>query len=61
MKKIEVYMSTTGTTQTISPTSWFIIVYVHSQSETDSHLPSRLETAFLLDSGSFNFLLDTPT
>ena len=42
-------------------TSWFHILYIHSQNETDSNLLSRLEIAFLLDSGASIVVLNIPT
>ena len=53
-------MYTTELTNAITPPSWFYNLYIHTQNETDSNLPSRLEIAFLLDSGALILVLNVP-
>ena len=46
----------------VTPTSWFYTQYVHTPSSiTQRDNPSRLETAFLLDSGASISMLNYPT
>ena len=59
--KVEVNMYTSGKTYAIRPTSWFFILYIHSQDETDSIFSSRLEMAFLIHSGASILVLKIPT
>ena len=47
-------------TKIITPTGWFYNMFVHSQNKSDSNLPSRLEIAFLLDSGASILVPDIP-
>ena len=45
----------------VTPTSWFYTLYVHTPSiivQRDN--PSRLEIAFLLDSGASHFCIKLP-
>ena len=54
-------MKTTEMRNGITPKSCLYTLYIHSaQNETDSNLPSRLELAFLLDSGASISRLDIP-
>ena len=48
-------------TKAIYPTSWFYNLYNHSQSETYSKLPSKLEFVLLMDSGASISVLNLPT
>ena len=45
----------------ITPTSWLFNLYTHSRNETDSNLFSRLELAFLLESGALISIINIPT
>ena len=46
----------------VTPTSWFYTIYVHTPSSmVQKDNPSRLEIAFLLDSGASIFVLNYPT
>ena len=46
----------------VTPTSWFYTLYVHTPSSiTQRDNPSRLEIAFLLDSGASIYVLNYPT
>ena len=47
-------------TQAKFPTSWFYILYIHSQIEIDSNSPSRLEIPFLLSCGATIQVLNLP-
>ena len=48
--------------QTVTPTSWFYTLYVHTPSSiVQRDNPSRLEIAFLLDSGASISVLNYPT
>ena len=61
--KFEVHMyHPTAMANAVTPTSWFYTLYVHTPSsivQTDN--PSRLEIAFLLDSGTSISVLNYPT
>ena len=61
--KLEVHMyHPTAMANAVTPTSWFYTLYVHTPSiiiQKDS--PSRLEIAFLLDSGASTSVLNYPT
>ena len=59
--KFEVNMyHTTAMANAVTPTSWFYTLYVHTPSSiTQRDIPSRLEIAFLLDSGAS--VLNYPT
>ena len=54
-------MFATETTNAITPIGWLFRLYFFAQNETDSNLPSRLEFAFLLDSGACFLVLNIPT
>ena len=54
-------MHCTELTNATTPTSWFLKLYVHCQNETDSHLLSRLQIAFLLDSSASILVFHLPT
>ena len=58
-KKFEVHMyHPTAMSNAVTPTSWFHTLYVHTPSDiTQIDNPSRLEIAFLLDSGASIFHL----
>ena len=58
---LEKKMYTTEKTNDKTPTIPFYNLYNLSQNETDSNLTSRMEIAFLSDSGAFNWVLDIPT
>ena len=58
--KFEVNKYTTEMTKSISRTSWFYILYTHSQNKTDSMLPPRLEVVFLLDRSAAISVLKIP-
>ena len=62
-KKIEVHMYLpTAMANAVTPTSWFYTLYVHTPSSiTQRDNPSRLEIAFLLDSGASISVLNNPT
>ena len=46
----------------VTPTSWFHTLYVHTPSNViQKDNPSRLEIAFLLDSGASNSVFNYPT
>ena len=52
----------TAMANAVTPTSWFYTLYVHTPSSiTQSNDPSRLEIAFLLDSGASISVLNYPT
>ena len=52
----------TATANAATPTSWFYTLYVHTPSSiTQRDNPSRLEIAFLLDSGASISMLNYPT
>ena len=52
----------TAMANAVTPTSWFYTLYVHTPSSiTQRHNPSRLEIAFLLDSGASISVLNYPT
>ena len=61
--KFEVHMyHPTAMANAVTPTSWFYTIYVHTPSSiTQKDNPSRLEIAFLLDSGAFISVLNYPT
>ena len=61
--KFEVHMyHPTAMTNAVTPTSWFYTLYVHTPSSiTQRDNPSRLEIAFLLDSGASISVLNYPT
>ena len=61
--KFEVHMyHPTAMAIAVTPTSWFYTPYVHTPSSiVQRDNPSRLEIAFLLDSGASISLLDYPT
>ena len=61
--KVEVHMyHPTAMAIAVTPTSWFYTLYVHTPSSiTQRDNPSRLETAFLLDSGASISVLNYPT
>ena len=59
--KFEVNMNTTEVKNAIAPPSWCYYLYVHSHNEIKSKLPSRMVTAFLLDSGASILGFDKPT
>ena len=48
-------------TNAITPTSWFFIVHIPSQNETDSTSPSKCDFVFLLDSGACISVHNIPT
>ena len=54
-------MYTTETKISTTPTNWFYTPHFHSQNQTDSNLPSRLEMASLLDIGASISVLNLPT
>ena len=56
--KFEVHMyHPTAIANAVTPTSWFYTLYVHTPSSiVQRDNPSRLEIAFLLDSGASSFL-----
>ena len=56
-RQYEVTMYIPETTSALAPIGWFYILCIHSQNETDSYLPSRLEIVFLLDSRGYIFNL----
>ena len=62
-KKFEVHMyHPTAMANAVTPTSWFYALYVHTPSSiTQRDHPSRLEIAFLLDSGASTSVLNYPT
>ena len=62
-KKFEVHMyHPTAMAYAVTPTSWFYTLYVHTPSSiTQRDNPSRLEIAFLLDSGASISVLNYPT
>ena len=62
-KKIEVHMHhPTAMANAVTPTSWFHTLYVHTPSSiVQRDNPSRLEIAFLLDSGASISVLNYPT
>ena len=46
----------------VTPTSWFYTLYVHTPSSITQRVnPSRLEIAFILDSGASISVLNYPT
>ena len=52
----------TGMANAVTPTSWFYTLYVQTPSRiTQRDNPSRLEIAFLLDSGASISVLNYPT
>ena len=61
--KFEVHMyHPTAMANAVTPTSWFYTLYVHTSSSIiQRHNPSRLEIAFLLDSGASISVLNYPT
>ena len=61
--KFEVRMyHPTAMANDVTPTSWFFTLYVHTPSSiTQRDNPSRLEIAFLLDSGACISVLNYPT
>ena len=61
--KFEVHMyHPTAMANAVTPTSWFYTFYVHAPSSiVQRHNPSRLEIAFLLDSGASISVLNYPT
>ena len=61
--KFEVHMyHATTMTNAVTPTSWFYTLYVHTPSSiVQRDKPSRLEIAFLLDSGASISVLNYPT
>ena len=61
--KFEVHMyHPTAIANAVTPTSWFSTLYVHTPSSiVQSDNPSRLEIAFLLDSGASISILKYPT
>ena len=61
--KFEVHMyHPTAMATAVTPTSWFYTLYVHTPSSiTQRDNPSRLEIAFLLDSGASISVLNYPT
>ena len=61
--KFEVHMyHPTAMANAVTPTSWFYTLYVHTPSSiTQRDNPSRLEFAFLLDSGASISVLNYPT
>ena len=61
--KLEVQMNhSTAMANAVTPTSWFYTLYVHTPSSiTQRDNPSRLETAFLLDSGASFSVSNYPT
>ena len=61
--KFEVHMyHPTAMANAVTPTSWFYTLYVHTPSIiTQRDNPSRLEFAFLLDSGASISVLNYPT
>ena len=61
--KFEVHMyHPTAMANAVTPTSWFYTLYVHTPSSiTQRDNPSRLEIAFLLDSGASISVLNYPT
>ena len=58
--KFEVNGKTTEMTNAITPTTWFYILYIHSEFETDSNIPSRLEIASLTHNGASILVLNIP-
>ena len=50
--KFEVNKCITQVIKAISLTSWFYILIIHSQNESQSNLPTKLEITFLMGSGS---------
>ena len=48
-------------TNTITPYSWFSLLYVHASEEKDNILPSKLEILFLLDTEASISVLNLPT
>ena len=61
--KFEVHMyHPTAMANAVTPTSWFYTLYVHTPtSKVQRDNPSRLESAFLLDSGASISVLNYPT
>ena len=61
--KFEVHMyHPTAMANAVTPTSWFYTLYVHTPSSiTQKDNPSRLQIAFLLDSGASISVLNYPT
>ena len=61
--KFEVHMyHPTAMANAVTPTSWFYTLYFHTPSSiTQRDNPSRLQIAFLLDSGASIFVLTYPT
>ena len=61
--KFEVHMChPTEMANAVTPTSWFYIIYVHTPSSIiQKDNPSRLENAFLLESGASISVLNYPT
>ena len=61
--KFEVHMyHPTAMASAVTPTSWFYTLYVHTPSSvTQKDNPSRLEIAFILDSGASISVLNYPT
>ena len=61
--KFEVHMyHPTAMANAVTPTSWFYTLYVHTPSSiAQRDNPSRLEIAFLLDSGASISVLNYPT
>ena len=61
--KFEVHMyHPTAMSNAVTPTSWFYTLYVHTPSSmVQRDNPSRLEIAFLLDSGASISVLNYPT
>ena len=61
--KFEVHMyHPTAMANAVTTTSWFYTLYVHTPSSiTQKDNPSRLEIAFLLDSGASISVLNYPT
>ena len=59
--KFEVKMHNTEMRNAKTATSWFYILYIHSQNQIDSMSPSRLEIKFFLDSSASISVLIIPT
>ena len=61
--KFEVHMyHSRAMANAVTPTRWFYTLYVHTPSSiTQRDKPSRLEIAFLLDSGASISVLNYPT
>ena len=61
--KFEIHMyHPTEMANAVTPTSWFYTLYVYTPSSIiQENNPSRLEIAFLSDSGASNSVLNYPT